>query len=74
MPKLDAKPELDETNSFRYNVSLAPVVTKLCMCAQCKGARNSQTNRKFKKKFKRLMNKRARKKKWDGKCYSFYSS
>ena len=43
-----------------------------CQCEQCKHVRDKRKNRKLKKKIKRLMNKRARKSKGNGKIKIHY--
>ena len=65
MPKLNIKPERDDA-------LLPQVVISVCHCKQCRHVKNKRKNRKLKKKIKRLMNKRTRKDKKKGRCYTHY--
>ena len=51
---------------------LYPVVIKSCHCEQCRYVKNKRKNRKLKKKIKRLLNKKRRNEKYDGKCSNHY--
>jgi siroheme synthase len=72
MPKLNIIPERDNANAMQYDALLCPVVLRVCHCEQCRYVKNKRKNRKLKKKIKRLMNKKARQSKLDGRCYTHY--
>ena len=72
MPKLNIIPDRDNANAMHYDTLLCPVVIRVCHCEQCRYVKNKRKNRKLKKKIKRLMNKKVRQNKWDGRCYTHY--
>lgn len=57
---------------MQYEPLLCPVVIKSCRCKQCRYVKNKRKNRKLKKKIKRLLNKRRRNDKHNGKCSNHY--
>lgn len=63
---------INETEAMQYDTLLCPVKIFVCHCKQCTYVKNKRKNRKLKKKIKRLMNKKRRKEKHNGKIVSFY--
>jgi len=49
-----------------------PIRIKVCKCRQCKAVKNKTKNRKFKRKIKRLLNKKRRNNQNNGKALTHY--
>ena len=47
-------------------------LVRVCTCEQCRYIKNKRKNRKYKKKIKRLINKKRRNSKLEDKPFTFY--
>ena len=72
IPKITIQIERGNANELYSDYSYYPVKINVCCCEQCKSVKNMRKNRKYKNEMRRLLIKRTRKTKHDGKCYNHY--
>lgn len=72
MPKIIIPIERGNVNELYSDYSLNPIKIKVCCCEQCKFVKNKRKNRKYKNEMRRILIKKTRKTKHDGKYYNHY--